>query len=88
VSQLVGLAQLRSRRSSVNWFLKSVSHWGTWKRENVMLIVLLALLVLILFGAGFAVHLLWIAAVVLAVVWVASFALSRGEGASRRSLRR
>ena len=50
-----------------------------------MLIVLLALLVLILFGAGFAVHLLWIAAVVLAIVWVASFALSRGEGASRRS---
>ena len=33
-----------------------------------MFIVLLALLVLILFGAGFAVHLLWIAAVVLAVV--------------------
>ena len=53
-----------------------------------MLIILLALLVLILFGAGFVVHLLWIAAVVLAVVWVASFALSRGEGASRGSLRR
>ncbi len=53
-----------------------------------MVIILLALLVLILFGAGFAVHLLWIAAVVLAIVWVASFALSRGEGASRGSLRR
>jgi hypothetical protein len=53
-----------------------------------MFIVLLALLVLILFGAGFAVHLLWIAAIVLAVVWVASYALGRGEGASRRSLRR
>jgi hypothetical protein len=53
-----------------------------------MLIVVLALLVLILFGAGFAVHLLWIAAVVLAVVWVASFAVGRGEGAGRRSLRR
>jgi hypothetical protein len=53
-----------------------------------MLIVVLALLVLILFGAGFAVHVLWIAALVLAVVWVASFALGRGEGASRRSLRR
>ena len=55
---------------------------------NVMAILLLGLLVLILFGAGFALHLLWIAAVVLAVVWVASFALGRGEGASRRSLRR
>jgi hypothetical protein len=53
-----------------------------------MVVVLLALLVLILFGAGFAIHLLWIAAVVLAVVWVASFAISRGERAGGRSLRR
>lgn len=53
-----------------------------------MAIILLAILVLILFGAGFAIHLLWIAAVVFAVVWVATFALGRGEGASRRSLRR
>ena len=52
-----------------------------------MLIILLALLVLLLFGAGFAVHLLWIAAVVLAVVWVVGFTLSRGESASRGSLR-
>lgn len=58
------------------------------KRGEIMAIVLLALLVIILFGAGFAVHLLWIAAVVLAVVWVVSFAVGRGEGASRRSLRR
>jgi hypothetical protein len=50
-----------------------------------MAILLLALLVLILFGAGFALHILWIAAVVLAIVWVASFALNRGG--SRRSLR-
>lgn len=53
-----------------------------------MLVVVLALLVLILFGAGFAIHLLWIAAVVFAVVWVASFALGRGESSGRRSLRR
>lgn len=58
------------------------------KRGTIMAILLLALLVLILFGAGFAIHLLWIAAVVLAIVWVASFALGRGEGAGRRSLRR
>jgi hypothetical protein len=50
--------------------------------------ILLALLVLILFGAGFAVHLLWIAAAVFAVVWVASFALGRGERSGGRSLRR
>jgi hypothetical protein len=53
-----------------------------------MAIILLALLVLILFGAGFAIHLLWIAAVILAIVWVASYALGRGRGASRQSLRR
>jgi hypothetical protein len=53
-----------------------------------MVFILLALLVLILFGAGFAVHLLWIVAVVAAIAWVAGFALRRGEGASGRSLRR
>lgn len=46
-----------------------------------MLLVLALLLVLILFGAGFAVHLLWIAAVVLFVVWFVGFALGRGENA-------
>ena len=58
------------------------------KRGTIMVIILLALLVLILFGAGFAVHLLWIAAVVVAIAWLVGFALSRGEGASRKSLRR
>jgi hypothetical protein len=51
-----------------------------------MAILLLALLVLILFGAGFALHILWIAAIVMAIVWVASFALGRGR--SRSSLPR
>ena len=50
-----------------------------------MVLLLLALLVVILVGAGFAMHLLGIAAVVFAVVWVASYALGRGERASRRS---
>jgi hypothetical protein len=57
------------------------------KKGNVMAILLLALLVLILFGAGFALHVLWIAAIVVAIVWVASFALGHGAG-SRRSLQR
>jgi len=51
-----------------------------------MLLVLALLLVLILFGAGFAVHLLWIAAVVLLVLWVVGFAIGRGEGAAARSI--
>ena len=89
MSSLVGLARIEVKGPSASWLSKKcaqLEHSG--KRGTIMVIVLLALLVLILFGAGFAVHLLWIAAVVLAVVWVASFALSRGEGASRRSLRR
>ena len=46
-----------------------------------MLLVLALLLVLILFGAGFAVHLLWIAAVILFVFWIVGFAIGRGQNA-------
>ena len=49
-----------------------------------MLLVLALLVVLIFFGAGFAVHLLWIAAVVLLVLWVVGFAIGRREGAGSR----
>jgi hypothetical protein len=53
-----------------------------------MVLILALLLVLILFGAGFAVHLLWIAAVVLLVLWVAGFTIGRGEGAGRHKFYR
>jgi hypothetical protein len=46
-----------------------------------MLLILALLLVLIFFGAGFAVHVLWIAAAVLLVLWLVGFVLGRGEGA-------
>ena len=46
-----------------------------------MVLILALLLVLILFGAGFAVHLLWIAAAVLLVLWLVGFVVGRGEGA-------
>jgi hypothetical protein len=48
-----------------------------------MVLILGLLLVLILFGAGFAVHLLWVAAVIFAVLWLVGFALGRGEGAGQ-----
>jgi hypothetical protein len=51
------------------------------KVVSLMVLLLALLLVLILFGAGFAVHLLWIAAIVFLVVWVVGFALGRGENA-------
>jgi hypothetical protein len=44
-------------------------------------LVLLVLLLALLFGGlGFAVHFLWIIAVVLAIAWVAGFAFRSGEG--------
>jgi hypothetical protein len=46
-----------------------------------VVLILALLLVLILFGAGFAVHVLWIAAVVFLVLWLVGFAIGRGEGA-------
>jgi hypothetical protein len=51
------------------------------KVVSLMVLLLALLLVLILFGAGFAVHLLWIVAVVFLVIWVVGFALGRGENA-------
>jgi hypothetical protein len=44
-------------------------------------LVLLVLLLALLFGGlGFAVHFLWIVAVVLAVVWLVGFVMRSGEG--------
>jgi hypothetical protein len=45
-------------------------------------LVLAVLLLAILFGAvGFAVHALWIIAVILLVAWVIGFVVRAGEGA-------
>jgi hypothetical protein len=41
------------------------------------------LLALIFAGFGFAVHLLWIIAVVFFFFWLAGFAFSRGQGRGR-----
>jgi len=46
-----------------------------------MVIVLALLLVLIFAGAGFALHVLWIAAVILLVVWLVGVGLGRGDSA-------
>ena len=48
------------------------------------MIILLALFVVLLFvGMGFAVHLLWVAAVIFLVIWLVGYALGRGESAGR-----
>lgn len=46
------------------------------------MLLLVALLIVLLFaGLGFALHLLWIVAVVLLVLWLVGFAVGRGESA-------
>jgi Na+/H+ antiporter NhaC len=52
---------------------------------GVVIFVLLAALLFV--GLGFIIHLLWIAAVIFAVFWLAGWALAKGErsgGGSRR----
>jgi hypothetical protein len=49
-----------------------------------MLILLALVLVFLFFGLGFAVHLLWIAAVIMFVLWIVGFALGRGANAGSR----
>ena len=48
-----------------------------------MVILLALLLVLIFAGLGFTLHVLWIVAGVLLVLWLIGFVLGRGEGAGR-----
>jgi hypothetical protein len=44
------------------------------------LIILVLLLALLFAGVGFAVHWLWIFAVIFAICWLAGFAFRSGEG--------
>lgn len=53
-----------------------------------MVILLALLLVLIFAGLGFTVHVLWIVAGVLLVLWLIGFVLGRGEGAGRHGFYR
>jgi hypothetical protein len=48
-----------------------------------VLLLLAFLVVLFFFGLGFAVHLLWIIAVIFLVLWLVGYALGRGERAGR-----
>lgn len=39
----------------------------------MLLLIVLAVLVIVFIGAGFAIHLLWIAAIIAAIIWLISF---------------
>jgi len=49
----------------------------------VALLLLALLLVLIFFGAGFALHILWIVAVILLILWLLGFLFRSGSGTGR-----
>ena len=49
------------------------------------IILVLLLLALIFGGLGFAIHALWIVAVVLLIAWAVAFALGRGRANSARA---
>jgi hypothetical protein len=56
------------------------------RKEDVMGIILVLLLLALIFGGlGFAIHALWIIAVVLFIAWVIAFALGRGRSNSARA---
>lgn len=48
------------------------------------LVLLILLLALILAGAGFALHLLWILAVIVFAVWLIGWAIGAAEAGGRR----
>src|SRR5579875_1814978 len=53
-------------------------------REGTRVLLLLAfLIVLLFFGLGFALHFLWIVAVIFFVLWLVGYAIGRGESAGR-----
>ena len=57
---------------------------GGPRREEIPVVILLALLIVLLFaGLGFAVHVLWILAVAFLVLWLVGLAVGRGESAGQ-----
>jgi hypothetical protein len=48
-----------------------------------MLLILGLLVIALFFGLGFAIHVLWILAVIFFVLWFVGYALGRGENAGR-----
>jgi hypothetical protein len=46
-------------------------------------VLLLLLLAIVLFGLGFTLHYLWIAAAVVLIFWLAGFAFRSGSGGRR-----
>jgi hypothetical protein len=46
----------------------------------MLVLLLVALLAIILFGVGFSLHILWVAAVIVALFWLIGFVARSGGG--------
>jgi hypothetical protein len=55
------------------------------KEDAMGIVIVLLLLALIFGGLGFAMHALWIVAVVFFIAWIVGFGLSRGRSKSARA---
>jgi energy-coupling factor transporter transmembrane protein EcfT len=55
------------------------AHADLERTDDMGLILLVLLLILIFAGAGFALHVLWVIAAVLLVIWVLGFLVSGAE---------
>jgi lysylphosphatidylglycerol synthetase-like protein (DUF2156 family) len=51
--------------------------WPPGGEIDMLLLVVAALVVLLLFGFGFAIHLLWWIAIIALILWVIGFFMSR-----------
>ncbi len=52
--------------------------------DGMAALLLVLLLALVLFGVGFTLHWLWIAAAIVLIFWLAGFAFRSGTGGGRR----
>jgi len=75
---------------SLSFLLGEIAQWpqslfgGRSSGKGRSMVLLLVLLIVLLFaGLGFALHILWIAAVIFALFWLVGAALGRGETAGR-----
>src|ERR1700728_3680427 len=74
-------------RRSAPW-RGSPRHNQQGRSSTNMVILLALLLVALFFGLGFAVHLLWIVAVIALALWVVGFAVGRGASAGSQRFSR
>jgi hypothetical protein len=78
-----GISSLNRRLNRLPRGNHNVSNLQCLGGVGIMLLLLAFLLVVLFAGLGFALHVLWIVALVLLVLWLVGFAVGRGESSGR-----